>query len=211
MMEKNELFDNIKGLNIEIPFQDTIFTVIEKYIDRIEFVKDHIGLRDFLFIAETGTAYQDELFIALDVQARKSKTLEENEQEMLIQYENRPFTVVELLQRFFKDTERILYVGIGFQATEPTEEEYMMIEFSYNSGLIKSKLQAYRELRVKKFPLWYSRHARLPEEIVPHIKEPVTPEEIFEKKEALMKKINHALEKGEKELFLLLTKQYNDL
>lgn len=210
-MKKSEILSKIKQLMIEIPFQETIFSILEKHLHKIEFVKDHIGLRDFLFIAEKGTAYQDELFIALDVPARKTFTLEQNEKEMLQCYENRPYTIVESLQRFFNETSRTLYIGIGFVRTEPTEEEYMSIEFSYQAGLIESKLQAHRELRMKKFPLWYRENAKLPEEITMHMEELPTPEDVEKRKQQLMEKINQALESGNKEVFLKLTREYKSL
>lgn len=207
-MKKNELFAKIKGLYIQIPFQETIYKMIERNLHRVEFVKDHIGLRDFLFIAEKGTGYHDELFVALNVPVSKRYTLEQNEEKMLLHYESHPFKVVEQLQEFFKTTDRTLYVGVGFARTEPTEEEYMSIEFSYQTGLIESKIQAHRELRMKKFPLWYRENAKLPEEVVGQMEEIVLPEEIEKTKADIMKQIDLALDNGNQEAFFALAKEY---
>lgn len=210
-MKNDEILSKIKELLIAVPFQETIFSILEKNLHRIGFVKDHIGLRDFLFIAERESTYRDELFIALNVPVRKAYSLEENEEKMIQCYENRAYEVVASLQDFFKETERTLYVGIGFSNTAPTDEEYMSIEFSHQTGLIESKLQAHRELRMQKFPLWYRENSMLPEEINHLITEVPLPEEIEEKKHQLMKKINLALESGDEAVFLSLSKEYNQL
>lgn len=210
-MRKDEIWRIIKEqLYIEIPFKETIFDLIERNLNRIEFVKDHIGLQDFLFLAEKGNYYKDDVFLISNAQVNKENTLEENEKEALVVYEMHPFMIISKLKDFFSQTNRVLAIGIGFKNTEPTKEEFSSIEFSFKMGLIYSKLDVYREIRIKKFPRWYRDSALLPIEFnKKYITYSISKKELS--KEELFEKIDESITNQNEKEFLKYSKQLKEL
>lgn len=206
-MTNEEMLEQIQALQIDVPLLEDIYALLEQYSHRICFVQDHLGVRDFLFLAEKGSDYHDECFVALDVPVKERDSLEAQEERLLQRYEAHTTVIVEWLTAFFEETDRILYIGIGFKDTTPTEEELASIEFSFQRGYIESRLAVYRQLRIKKFPKWYQQHALSPDVLFKRLdskKELETAEHVG----ALLEKINEALEKEDERTFLRLAKEY---
>lgn len=209
-MEKKDVWKRIKGLDISIPFQEKIFGLIDENLDRIQFVQDHIGLRDFLFIAEVETNYHDELFLFLDADVTKEGTLEENERKIMEKYDAHPFDILSKLKGFFETEKRILTIGIGFKNTEPTDEEIEEIENANLGSTADSKIESYRDLRIKKFPMWYSENAKMPKDVtslMTNEEEQIAFLQRQAVKDILIASINKALEEGDEEAFLKYSNQ----
>lgn len=208
-MNKFDVWKKVKQLDIAVPFQETIFKLIDENIERVEFVKDHIGLRDFLFIAEINTTYYDELFLFIDADASKETTLEENERRIMEKYEAHPFDIISHLRSFFETETRVLSIGIGFSNTEPTDEEIEFIESGNKNA--NAKIEAYRNLRINKFPLWYQNNAKMPTEVtfftLDEERHMAHEKQVLDK-EKLIYSINRALEDNDLESFLRYSNEY---
>lgn len=204
-VDKLDMWGKIQTLDIQILFQENIFDLINTHLDRVEFVKDHLGLRDFLFIAEKGTDYMDELFLVINADVNREKTLEDNELVLFNKYQNKAHLIVVALREFFHETDRTLTIGIGFNKSEPTEEESISIEYAFQEGMIQSRLKAHRDLRIKKFPKWYQENAKMPEDVEFFTIEEELNWEINNyqsERDAWMKKINLSLEEKNEANFI---------
>ncbi|MGF7534937.1 hypothetical protein AAGG74_14800 [Bacillus mexicanus] len=161
--DKMDLWGKIKKLNFNSPVKKELFYMIDEYIDRIEFVKDHIGLRDFMFIAEEGTEhiFVSNFFVAIDVECEKSFSYEQNLNLFLEKcIYNRTIKALHTLLNFFENTDRILYVGVGFKGVSEIDKS-QLIE-SYVGGNFDTREEA--EYKMRKFPDWYDRFAKHPKD-----------------------------------------------
>lgn len=138
-----------------------LFELLEKHIERVEFVKDYLGLRDVLFVSELGSeGFRFPVFACFDVNVivgNRDHNLIEMENSLLHDYDSIYKKTSELLN----DTNRILYVGIGFKETSPTSEMMFEIYESMKNKEVDNPIDALVKLR--KFPTWYK--AKFPHEI----------------------------------------------
>lgn len=204
-MNKKEAWEKIKKLDIRIPFKERIFDLIEQNFNKIEFVKDHIGLKNFFFMAEYSTAYASEMFITLNVRYEKGSTLEEMEKMMYKKYTDDSIEVLKKLEEYLLEGEDVLAIGIGFEGSEPNETDTISVEYAYKKGKINSKLEGYRRIREKKMPLFFRSVACMPEDIN---KNELS---IQDKEKLLMKKIDDSLDKNDENSFLKWTEKINKI
>lgn len=156
----------INARAFELPEQELLYLIIEENIHRVSYVKDHIGLRDVLIISEKKALhyFKTPLKLAIDVDARKGFSLLENENKF---DEKSTITIEEIIDQldlFFKETERTLYVCIGFNESVTTNTDMLLIEKAIEDGKINSINEGIRKIR--RFPKWYEEIAKMPEEIV---------------------------------------------
>jgi hypothetical protein len=166
MYDNNFLWKNILKRNFNLPHQNEIFEIIEENLERIVFVKDHIGARDILFIAEEGTqkGFLTNLFISLDVEVKKENSFTENEKEFQKKYEDVPEVVIKNLKGFFAKTKRKLCIGIGFYESMTTQTDEIVITYALREGKIKDVLEGLR--KVRRFPSWFAESAIMPEDVI---------------------------------------------
>ena len=218
-MEKHIIWQKIKQRDFQLPHQTELFTLLDEHLDQIVFVKDHIGVRDFLFLAEKKTekTYTNTLFLALDVPVKKTNSLEENEELFKAAYENDPDTILEAVKQFLNESSRPLCIGIGFTESVTSEMDELVIALAFREGRISSILEGIRKIR--RFPVWYAEEAKMPEELhFVSVEEEI--EYIQHKVEdrivALMTQIDEILEKDhptaeDQRLFSQLSFEYNEL
>lgn len=233
VMKNKLVWDKIKERKYEFPNKEEIFNLIESHSERIEFVRDHIGLRDFLFIAEAGTQgfYVSDLFVATDVEFSARNDVEGNDDALREKTIEDPMEVLEELRSFFANTRRTLYLGVGFLETTnqdlrrikvPVEDEdgqlkvISLLEVKIIQGLQSGKYSSYQEamkdLRV--FPEWYTQRSVMPEEtgqITMEDEKRTIMEDRIIQEGYLKVKINMALDQMDKEAFMTYSKQLNDL
>jgi hypothetical protein len=187
-MEKREVWELAKNRNIDIPNKDELYRLLEANMHRIEFVNDHIGLKDFAFIAEVGSQFTDNLFIALDVKLSTHGHAEENEQGFFNAYDGDPIECLKKLRRFFSETERTLALGVGFIECLTTMEDHFKAMIGVTQGEFKTMQEGLKKLR--RFPVFYDRHAKTPEQF-----NEVENEKLKNKIEDTMQQINDILDK----------------
>lgn len=162
-MEKKEMLHRIQERDIEFKLKEDLFTLLEENIERIEYVTDHVGVRDFLFIAEKGTNYAADFFTAIDVDCDSTYDFSKNLEEFKKKCIDQPLKSFAELVTFFEKTERMLYIGVGFTESQLTEEDEKKILRDFRGGLIKSYEEGARKYR--NFPKWYKAFALEPEKI----------------------------------------------
>lgn len=232
-MENQNVWKKIKEREYDIPNQNEIFNLIETHLDRVEFVRDHIGLRDFLFIAESGTQgfYISTLFIATDVEASKRNTMSENDEAFHEKLNEDPIGVLKELQSFFANTNRTLYMGIGFMETTSQEmrdtkvpiqdmdgelQEISLLEATIIAGLQSGKYRSPQEAMkdLRKFPDWYTETSVMPEEteqVTVEEEKQAVAETLLVQKLYLKGQINEALDRKDKEAFIRFSRLLNEL
>jgi len=232
-MDKKQIWDKIKERKYDIPFKEEIFSMIEENLNRVEFVKDHIGLRDFLFISEEGTEgfFTSNLFAAMNVDAEKNFPLEQNEKAFSQNYNDDPNDILKDLKWFFVNTERTLFLGIGFiettspelrkekfqhfgpdgQLHEITKYDLVIYEMM-QSGKATTYAEASKQLRV--FPDWYDKYCKMPDEVKQLTKteeKEIAKTQFQNKKKYLMELIDQTLDEGNREEFDRLSIMYKEL
>lgn len=159
-MIKKDIFHKIKSLSL--PDEASILlSLIEKNINRIEYVKDHLGLKDFLFIAEKEShVYEFNIFACFDVDV----VYGDKEHNFLAMNDCLLEDVRDIyykLDDFFKYSDRILYVGIGFADSAPTPEDHFQIFNAMERNEIDDPMEAL--VKMRRFPDWYV--AKFPQEV----------------------------------------------
>ncbi len=196
MDEKKAIWGKIKNLDFGITVSNELFAMVEENLHRVEFVKDHVGIRDFLFLAEKGTEYVADFFVAINVGCERSYTYKKNLDLFLQKYNDKPIEALAELADFFVNTERTLYIGIGFKNTEGIKEEDII------DKLLNNKYKTQEEILkdIRKFPDWYDEISKYPEDIKfltvkteKYIKEVLKPLE----NTALRKQLDGILEKDD--------------
>lgn len=216
-MNKKEMLEKVKEINIDAPFLKEIYEFLDQHIDRVEFVKDHIGLRDFFFLAEEGTTFAASLFSAVNTNVRRGNSNEMNERAFQEAYLDDPIDVVKGLEEFFLHTDRTMYVGIGFSESDLDEEQIMKVREMLVSNQVEDHYEALANSR--KFPSWYEENAKYPSEIFFVTKEEEEKQAqdlLTQKKENIMTEINALLDKEEKteedeKRFMELSNELNKL
>lgn len=151
-MSHQDIFHKIKALNLSEEARE-LLPVLDHYLDRVVYVKDYVGLRDFLFIAELeAKEFEFSIFSCIDVPIN----IDDNEENFLLLndmmiYE--PDDVVQSILEFFETTDRTLYVGIGFKESVLLQDDMFLVQ-----DLIEKKeaVNAYDAFAlVRRFPDWY--------------------------------------------------------
>lgn len=229
-INKNEkIWEKVKERDFEFEFKNETFELIEKNLEKVEFIKDHVGLRDVLFLAETSTQgfFTSTFFAAFNVDADPSYSIEENEEAFAEAYIDDPEIVFNELKNFFKEGKRKLFVGIGFEETTSPELRNQKFKSKTPTGEIQEitgldleiirllstgEAETYQEASkmLRKFPEWYEVDTKMPEEV-----EQITVKkdeiDLAEKKKQILQMIDESLDKGDKEGFLVFTGMYKEM
>lgn len=189
---KKIVWENIKNRMYSFSNKNEIFELIEKHFERVEFVKDHIGVRDLLFFAERGTErhYPIDVFTAIDVHVEGAKTIEEKRISFKKKFNDQNELIMKDLLNFFTNTKRTLSIAIGFKETVLTETDELLISLALNEGKIKTIHEGIR--KVRRFPTWFEEYAIMPEEAEQEIEKG---EPNLEIKELILHEINLLLKK----------------
>lgn len=209
-MIKKDIFHKIKSLSL--PEEASVLLgLIEKNIHRIEYVKDHIGLRDFLFIAEKDArGYEFNIFSCFDIDVKYGN----KDHNILAMNEGITEDVREIyykLDDLFKNTDRILYVGIGFRDSAPTPEDHFRLYNAMERNEIEDPMDAL--VKMRRFPDWYI--AKFPQEVeeTEKIMERLRQAQAQLKNNAkhdLMRQIDLALKQNNESKFITLTYDYSN-
>lgn len=196
MVTKKEVWKKIKTMDIDFPLRNELFSMIEENLERVDFTRDHVGIRDFIFVAEEGTHYTANFFVAINVECEKTYSYRDNLILFLQKYNDNPIKALKELADFFENTDRTLYLGIGFKESDKIVQEEVVEK--YLSGNYTTQEEILKDVR--KFPDWYAEYAKNPEEInfitvkaERYIKEVLKPLE----NESLKIQLNELLDKEE--------------
>lgn len=229
-MTKNEILIKIQERKFDFKNKEEVFKILEENIDRIEFIKDHLGLRDVLFIAEKMEErfFVSDFFGAFNVEVTKEgMTVEEQDTLFQEKYVDDPDEVLENMKKLFNETNRKLFVGIGFiETTLPElrkEKKLVQDQFGNEIEITKYELEIYRLIHsgtveteqeaakmLRKFPDWFNVNTYSPEEV-----EQVTIEDEEKKKTEqkinILKLIDVALDNKNENDFYKLAKKLKEI
>lgn len=163
-MTSMEILSQIKQHDISFKLKDDLFELLEENHERIQFVTNHVNIRDFLFMAEKGTSYTADFFVSLDVECEPHFTFEQNVEKFSQKYVDAPLAAFSQVVDFFEKTNRILYVGVGFVECELTKEDELNILQEFRNGLIRCYDEGAKKYR--RFPVWYQNAAVDPSSLV---------------------------------------------
>lgn len=163
-LKKQEAWNKIKQeLDMNIPFRQEFFRLIDAHLDQVVFVKDHIGVRDFLFFAEDGTDYTAQVFSSFDTDVEPEMEMVAQAELFHEKYEEDPVEVYKQLKQLFEETSRTVCVGIGFKESCVTEDQEYKTIIGLRDGTYSSVEEGLKELR--RFPAWYAEIAKMPEDV----------------------------------------------
>ncbi|QJX80099.1 hypothetical protein [Priestia megaterium] len=163
-LTKKEVWQKIKQRPFKFPLKEEVFSLIEENFDRVDFVIDHVGIRDFLFIVEDTPnllAFTANLFTTINVACEKDYSFKKNLELSLYKYNSDASSSLKALKELFKETERMLYIGVGFKESQKIDEAKFTEEIL--SGKYGTQEEVLKALR--KFPEWYSSYAKDPKDI----------------------------------------------
>jgi len=163
-LTKKEVWQKIKQRPFKFPLKEEVFSLIEENFNRVDFVIDHVGIRDFLFIVEDTpnlSAFTANLFTTINVACEKDYSFKKNLELSLYKYNSDASSSLKALKELFKETERMLYIGVGFKESQKIDEAKFTEEIL--SGKYTTQEEVLKALR--KFPEWYSSYAKDPKDI----------------------------------------------
>ncbi|MGF9891429.1 hypothetical protein ABEX78_22460 [Priestia megaterium] len=163
-LTKKEVWQKIKQRPFKFPLKEEVFSLIEGNFDRVDFVIDHVGIRDFLFIVEDTpnlSAFTANLFTTINVACEKDYSFKKNLELSLYKYNSDASSSLKALKELFEETERMLYIGVGFKESQKIDEAKFTEEIL--SGKYTTQEEVLKALR--KFPEWYSSYAKDPKDI----------------------------------------------
>ncbi|MGN5651077.1 hypothetical protein [Bacillus sp. Brlt_9] len=160
-MNKLDVWNKIKERKLSSSIIEDIVKVIEQNFERIEFVKDHVGVRDFLFLAEEGTKYAADFFVSINVECEKDNSYLTNLKLWFKNNNANTDSAYKEMIKFFETTDRVLYIGIGFKESEIYLKEELAEE------ILSQKYEVEEEIlkKLRKFPKWFEEFAKWPEEL----------------------------------------------
>ena len=205
-LNKFEVLNNIKKMNF-VKDVYPILELIEKNLQRVEFVKDHMGLKNFVFLAEKdATKFEFPYFACFNLDIREN----DEAHNFVSMNESLIYDLKEIhkdIQKFFSDEEGVMYVEIGFKESVPNQED----RFRVYQLLKKKEVMDIQEAiaKVRKFPDWYK--AKFSRDVLDE-NELLEQLELAEKqllkqlKIDLIEQINEALSNNDEETFVALSK-----
>lgn len=206
-MSKINVFDRIMKLDFHSEFIP-LLRLIEDNLDRVEFVKDHVGLSDFLFIAEKkAEKYDFPCFACFDLDIKDN-----NEQNFLSMNQSLVYDPNEIyndLLNFFENSKDTFYLEIGFEESIPTQE----VNFKVYKMLKNKEYNDIQEAisKTRTFPSWYkAKHAKEVQEQFKYMNELEMADKrlLFNLKYDLEKSINDAIMNDDFNTFIKLTSKY---
>jgi hypothetical protein len=114
-----------------------------------------------MFLAEEGTRYTADFFVAINVDCERSYTYEKNLELFLTKYNESAIKALKELVDLFENTDRTLYIGFGFKESDQLNEEEILEELL--GGNCATQEEVLKGARI--FPDWYDKYAKTPEEL----------------------------------------------
>lgn len=178
----------LKKRNIPSEVKNNILPILEKNINRIEFVKNFVGLKDILYFEELEIGYFDyPFFLSVNCKNSKSKLTSKHENIASI-YENAVTDfkeIVKQLQTFFEESNRTLYIDTVFKENILTNDDMWRVYHKMNEEKEKEPYEIM--MKMYNYPEWYN--ARFGDEVA-----------IFENSLSLLKQLENIHIKNEIEL-----------
>lgn len=133
-----------------------VYKLIKEYAHRVQFVKDHNGVHNVLFLSTADSAksiFEYPYFSAYQIDRDIPATI----QNTVLEYT--PEGIYSSTKDFLETTDSILYVGIGFPECFVTNDDYFEILYLMEDTKC-NVVDAFVSLR--RFPEWYSEEAEFP-------------------------------------------------
>jgi hypothetical protein len=208
-MSKQNILNKSKKRHF--PFEmEELFDVFETNLDRIEFVKDHQGLENFVYISEINEEeYVDDLiyYACIETKNDVSTNYEEMEKQFSVLYDSNE--MVEELTRFFQFGKNTLYIQIDFLETKPSQEDSFQAYHLLKEGIVQTKEEALSHF--KHYPDWYdAKHANdiLEEKNLLNDLEYAEKRLLHQLKKEIKEKIVQSVEHNNEKEFLYFTEKY---
>ncbi|WP_088363960.1 hypothetical protein [Bacillus cereus] len=151
------IITELKNRNIPSDVKNKIIPILEKNINRIEFVKNFVGLKDILYFEELEIGFFDyPFFLSLDCKNTKS-TLSNKHENIASIYENAITDLNEIikqLQAFFDDNNRTLYIDTAFKENILTNDDMWHVYHIMNEEKDKEPYEII--MKMYSYPDWYN-------------------------------------------------------
>lgn len=195
---KQSVFTHMENISFHAN-ANVLLALMKPYLERVELVKDYIGVRDVLCLPEKESqTFRHPHVLSLNCEISREdhiKNLSSFEENYMFDFS----AIQKELIQFFVSTDRTLYVYIGFSSSQPTKEDYMKI-YDDLSLPHTQEFHAMR-LQLRKFPDWY-------EGFFPYHKLLQESVELASEEEGdRMDHIHKALLTGDKKSFMLWSKK----
>jgi uncharacterized protein YpiB (UPF0302 family) len=148
-----KIYDQLKKIKFHEE-TNLILELIGNNLNRIDFVKDYVGLKDFVFLAEKkATEFEAPAFGCFNVDIIPGEN-QYNYTQMSQAFKFDLEEIFILIDDLFKTPDRKLYVGIGFKESAATSEDMLTVHRQLKNKEIHDVYQALAKYR--KFPDWYN-------------------------------------------------------
>jgi len=209
------IIEELKKRNIPSEIKNTIFPLVEQYIDRIQFVKSFVGLKDILYFEELDVDFFDfPFFLSLNCQTLSTNGGNKHESIASV-YENAITDVEEIVRKlkyFFEETNRILFFEVAFSENVLSNDDMWEVYHRMNEETDKEPFEIMTKMY--RYPEWYDvefgENVAILEESLSLLKQ-MDNLYITSSIKKLEEEINKALEEDNAPLFTTLVKQLKAL
>lgn len=150
------IIDELKKRNIPSEVKKTIFPMVEQYIDRIQFVKSFVGLKDILYFEELEVEFFDfPFFLSLNCQTVNASGGNKHESISSV-YENAITDLDEIVRKlkfFFEETNRTLFIEVAFTENILNNDDMWRVYHRMNDEFEKEPFEIM--VRMYRYPEWY--------------------------------------------------------
>ncbi len=157
MKNKQKLIlSELKKRNIPTEVKQLIIPILEKNLDRIQFVKSFVGLRDILYFEELDVDFFDfPFFLSLDCQTLASTGGNKHESITSV-YENAITDADEIVRKLnylFRETKRKLYIEIAFSENILSNDDMWKVYHQMGTETDKEPFEIM--VKMYEYPKWY--------------------------------------------------------
>ena len=164
--KKRKVWEDIKQKGFEMELSKDLIFLVESHFDRFEFIKDYLGIRDMIFVAEPGSRdYLKNFFVSFDQDVSPKMTYEEKEEKWYEKLETRELIALNELETVLSETNRKVGFAYGYQQSAFFDEEIVEREVRAHYAFKKPVNRAEIERYARIFPEEYLEIAKMPEEV----------------------------------------------
>jgi hypothetical protein len=153
------IINNLKKRNFSKDIKQKILPILEKNAEKIVFIREMQGLRDVLYFEEKNLEFYDfPVFVSLNAETRVATA--SGESDLYGNYAeiyNNAITdtreIVKQIEDFFSSTKRTLFIEIGFQENELSNDEMWEVFHTMTVNKAKEPFQIMSSMY--KYPEWY--------------------------------------------------------
>jgi hypothetical protein len=153
------IINNLKKRNFSKDIKQKILPILEKNAEKIVFIREMQGLRDVLYFEEKNLEFYDfPVFVSLNAETRVATA--SGESDLYGNYAeiyNNAITdtreIVKQIEDFFSSTKRTLFIEIGFQENELSNDEMWEVFHTMTENKAKEPFQIMSSMY--KYPEWY--------------------------------------------------------